>query len=98
MALGILSGFNPTLCTTTATQLVHTGPCYVAARLVAGAAAAKARIYDTNAATPTAASAVSILTASAANTADETGVPIRCQLGVAIKMSVNTATAFIYVR
>lgn len=98
MALGVLSGFNPTSITTTAATLVHTGPCYVAARVVAGAAAAKMRIYDTNAATPTAARLVSILAAVAAQSADETGVPIRCQLGVVVKVSVNTATGIVYVR
>lgn len=98
MALGVLSGFTPTLVTTTAATLVTTGPCYVAARLTAGAAAAKMRIYNHNVATPSASAVVSILTASAANTADETGVPIRCDVGCVVKVSVNTATAIIYIR
>lgn len=99
MALGTLSGFTPHLLTTTAATLISAVPGnYVAARLTAGAAAAKLRIYNHNAATPVAAQCVSILTASAANLADETGVPIRCDRGVVVKLSVNSATAVIYVR
>ena len=95
MALGVLAGFNTTRLTTTAATTITTSPCYVAARLVAGAAAAKMRIFNGSTA---AASQVSILSCSAANTADETGVPIRCPDGVRVLMSVNTSTAFIYIR
>jgi adenosylmethionine-8-amino-7-oxononanoate aminotransferase len=98
MAIGVLSGFNFTMITTTAATLVHTGPCYIAARLAAGAAAAKLRIYDTNSATPLTSKVASILSASAANLTDETGVPIRLQTGCVVKMSVNSSTAMIYVR
>jgi hypothetical protein len=97
MALGVLSGFNPTLLTTTAKTLIGTaGPCYVTARLVNATTACTLIIYDTNN-TTAAASRVAILKTFGRG-ADELGAPIRCQTGVTVKMSVNTGTAFIYVR
>ena len=95
MALGVLSGFNVTRLTTTAATTVTTDPSYVCARLTAGAATAKLRIFNGSTA---AAAQVAILSCSAANTADELSVPLRCPAGVRVLMSVNTATAFIFVR
>jgi hypothetical protein len=97
MSFGVLSGFTPTKIATTAATTVKSSPCYVAARLTAGAAAAKMRIFNTASGTA-AASLVSILAAGSAQTADETGVPIRCDVGCTVLMSVNTATGFVYVR
>ena len=97
-ALGVLSGFNPTKVGTTAATTVFTGPCYVAARLTAGAAAAKMRVYDTINGGTSLAKLVSVLAAVSAQSADETGVPIRCQTGVTVVISANTATGFVYVR
>jgi hypothetical protein len=95
MAMGVLSGFNTTRHTTTAATTITSTPSYVCARLIAGAAAAKMRVFNGS----TAATAqVAILSCSAANTADELSVPIRCPDGVRVLMSVNTATAFIYTR
>ena len=95
MPLGVLSGFNTTLLTTTAATTITTGPSYVCARIAAGAAAAKLRIFNGGTG---ASKLIAILSASAANTSDELSVPIRCDGGVRVIMSVNTSTAFIYVR
>ena len=97
MPVGIVSGFNTTRVVTTAdTTITAAGTVgsYIAARLAAGAAAAVLRIYNN---TTAAANQVAILKA-AANTADELGVPVRCQNAVKVQLSVNTGTAFIYTR
>lgn len=95
MALGVLSGFSTTRLTTTAATTVTSGPSYVCARLAAGGAAAKLRIFNGSTA---AAAQVAILSCSAANFVDELSVPVRCDGGVRVLMSVNSSTAFIYVR
>lgn len=95
MAMGVVSGFNVTRLTTTAATTINAVPSYVCARLTAGGAAAKLRIFNGSTA---AAAQVAILSCSAANTADELSVPIRCDSGVRVLMSVNTSTAFIYIR
>jgi hypothetical protein len=94
MAMGVLSGFNVTRLTTTAATTVTSGPSYVAARL-SGTAACKLRIYNGSTA---AADQVAVLSVAAANGVDELSVPLRCNGGVRVIMSVNTATAFIYTR
>jgi hypothetical protein len=92
---GVVSGFNVTRLTTTAVTTITSGPTYVAARLAAGGAAAKLRIYNGSTA---AAAQVAILSCSAANFVDELSVPVRCDGGARVIMSVNSSTAFIYTR
>jgi hypothetical protein len=92
--MGIVSGFTSTRLTTTAATLITASPAYVCAR-IQGTAAGKLRIFN---GTTAAANQVAILTASAANVADELSVPVRCPDGVRVLMSVNTSTAFIYTR
>lgn len=96
MAIGVASGFNPTLLITTAKTSITVGGTYVTARLVNASTACTLIIYDTNN-TTAAASRVAILKTFGRG-ADELGAPIRCQTGVTVKMSANTGTAFIYTR
>ena len=97
MSIGVLAGFNPTLLTTTAATLIRSGGAYVTARLVNATTACTLTIYNHNAATPVAANRVAILKTFGRG-ADELGAPIRCDIGVVVKMSINNGTAFIYVR
>lgn len=98
MAFGVVSGFKPTLVTTTAASLIATGPNYFCGRLIAGGAAVKARVYNHNAATPSASALVAVLSCPAANGTDELSVPIRCDVGVVVKMSANTGTLLVFTR
>ena len=88
MAVGILSGFTPTLIATTADTEVT--PCYYfVARISAAAAnAATASFFN---GTTAAANKICELSAIAAS-ADETGIPYRCKSGT-LKVQVSRADA-----
>jgi len=87
MAVGILSGFTPTLIATTADTSIS--PCYyfVARISVAGTAATAAFFNGTTAA----ANKICELS-GLASSADETGIPYRCKSGT-LKVQVSRADA-----
>lgn len=96
MSIGVISGFNPTVGTTTAKTHVLAGPAYITARIVNASTSGTLTIYN-SANTTAAASRVAILKVVARG-ADELGAPIRCDVGVTVKSSVNSTTWFVYIR
>ena len=93
MSLGIQSSFRSTRVGTTADTTVN-GCNIFTARLVCAATAATLKIYNGSTA---AANEIARLSA-AANSIDETGVPIRCDGTLKVQLSKITALGFIYVR
>ena len=100
MPLGVVSGFTPYLVTTTAASLIGgTGNTrgYVTARLTNATTSCTLRVYNHNVATPSASALIAKLQV-AGRGADELSVPIRYDVGVVVKMSVNTGSAFVFIR
>ena len=98
MSIGVVSGFNPIRVATTAKTVCGTAGAshYMTARLVANATAGVMQIFNSNNGTAPATLIASLK--AAINSADELGAPIRCGDGVTVKISVNTATGFVYLR
>lgn len=87
-------GYNATRVVTTAATQIVSDPASVTALLKTGAAAA---VLDLHNGTATSAATRVASLSVPANDSMELSIPIRCGNGVKVKLSVNSAEAFIYV-